>query len=151
MAWPPPNANSARPQGPPPAIPTVATSSGLGARTETSPAANLVSEVQFNPNDADAPSEQIESAEPQTSSQQSLRKSGRERTKPSYLQDYVCAVDVPKSKKTSPHVLSKQLRVVATVPGCCVAGGEVVVEVRSCVAGGEERWSFGCYLISPKL
>nr|GMC49424.1 uncharacterized protein LOC109157807 [Ipomoea batatas] len=57
----------------------------------------------------DAPSEQIESAEPQTSSQQSLRKSGRERTKPSYLQDYVCAVDVPKSKKTSPHVLSKVL------------------------------------------
>nr|GMC66596.1 Retrovirus-related Pol polyprotein from transposon TNT 1-94 [Ipomoea batatas] len=57
----------------------------------------------------DAPSEQIESAEPQTSSHQSLRKSGRERTKPSYLQDYVCAVDVPKSKKTSPHVLSKVL------------------------------------------
>nr|GME09250.1 uncharacterized protein LOC109178841 [Ipomoea batatas] len=327
MAWPPPNANSARPQGPPPPIPTVATSSGLGARTETSPTANLVSEVQFNPNDAgnpyfihsnespavvlgtpvldgsnyypwvramrialltknklafingkitvpdktesryetwercnnlvvswivrstapeigqtvlwkesaidvwkdleerfsegdifrisqvqgeiyqtfamlhgshmtkftpmarkcifigypngvkgyklydlktrevfisrdvefyesvfpfslvenvhdrvptlvlpthlatsleegnslvepsqnddlmniDAPSEQIESAEPQTSSQQSLRKSGRERTKPSYLQDYVCAVDVPKSKKTSPHVLSNVL------------------------------------------
>nr|GLL19628.1 uncharacterized protein LOC109178841 [Ipomoea trifida] len=55
MAWAPPNENSARPQGPPPAIPTVATSSGLGARTETSPAANLVSEVQFNPNDAGNP------------------------------------------------------------------------------------------------
>nr|GLL37255.1 uncharacterized protein LOC109178841 [Ipomoea trifida] len=55
MAWPPPNANSARPQCPPPVIPTVATSSGLGARTETSPAANLVSEVQFNPNDAGNP------------------------------------------------------------------------------------------------